>query len=254
MPGIGSYTAGAICSIAFNQPKPILDGNVIRVLTRLFGIGGNPRETQVRSKLWEIAHELVVEAAQTPALLNQSLMELGALICSPRKPRCGICPVARRCAALRQKRVHEFPNLERRERAIPKLVCAVIVKKRGRFLVRQRPAGVVNAHLWEFPNVQVKKCTALRSHARRNGAWSRSLTDADVIRAACGILGITPRSAELFCTIKHSITRYRITLEVVRVGGDCPFKPALPEGRWLTLSELRELAFASAHRKILLRL
>src|SRR5438552_2719593 len=82
LPGIGRYTAGAICSIAFNQPKPILDGNVIRVLTRLFGIGGNPRETQVRSKLWEIAHELVVEAAQTPALLNQSLMELGALICS----------------------------------------------------------------------------------------------------------------------------------------------------------------------------
>ena len=72
LPGIGRYTAGAICSIAFNQPRPILDGNVIRVLTRLFGIAGNPRERSVNTRLWQLAEELVLQAAETVAHLNPS--------------------------------------------------------------------------------------------------------------------------------------------------------------------------------------
>jgi len=113
LPGIGRYTAGAICSIAFNQPAPILDGNVIRVLTRIFGIAGNPKEKTTGKLLWQIAEELVCRAKNakdakdknpSPASrssrdpnscshLNQSLMELGALICTPRNSQCLICPV-----------------------------------------------------------------------------------------------------------------------------------------------------------------
>ncbi len=105
LPGIGRYTAGAISSIAFNEPRPILDGNVIRVLTRLFGVAENPREKPTNEKLWRLAEELVVTAAQSeirnahPAScshLNQSLMELGALICTPKQPRCLLCPVRKR--------------------------------------------------------------------------------------------------------------------------------------------------------------
>jgi A/G-specific adenine glycosylase len=123
LPGIGRYTAGAICSIAFGQPTPILDGNVLRVLTRLFGIGGNPRDKQVNRELWRLAEELVRAAGQVVigkgkagsrspcSLLNQGLMELGALVCTPRQPQCGVCPVAGCCTAWKEGRVERLPEI-----------------------------------------------------------------------------------------------------------------------------------------------
>ena len=130
LPGIGRYTAGAICSIAFNQPTPILDGNVIRVFTRIFGIGENPKVKQTNSRLWQLAEKLVRHAdkvAQASRLrgqagslpyfknscsrLNQSLMELGALVCTPRNPQCLICPVKKNCVAFAENRTEELPIL-----------------------------------------------------------------------------------------------------------------------------------------------
>src|SRR5665213_1705019 len=108
LPGIGRYTAGAICSIAFQQPKPILDGNVIRVLTRVFGIEGNPRDKAINAKLWALAENLV-SISPNCSHLNQSLMELGALICLPRQAKCSECPVRRLCFANRNNRVDQFP-------------------------------------------------------------------------------------------------------------------------------------------------
>jgi A/G-specific adenine glycosylase len=123
LPGIGRYTAGAICSIAFNQPTPILDGNVIRVLTRIFGIAENPKEKQTNARLWQLAEELVLARRRKDAKgknslrhfapsrdtdscshLNQSLMELGALVCTPRNPQCLICPVKKLCVAFKENR------------------------------------------------------------------------------------------------------------------------------------------------------
>ena len=235
LPGIGRYTAGAICSIAFNQPKPILDGNVARVLTRLFGVAGNPREKETNTRLWEIAEELVRRAAK-PSDLNQALMELGALVCTPREPRCGVCPVAVHCVAYRQGRVQELPSLGQRVRAMPRRFVAFVARKGGRLLVRQRPAGVVNAHLWEFPNAELGP------------------DDSGLRRAARRVLGLRPKTLQPLCVIKHSITRYRITLEVFRVAGNQRVGAAPAKGRWVREKELSQLAFASAHKKILRRL
>jgi A/G-specific adenine glycosylase len=254
LPGIGRYTAGAICSIAFNQPTPILDGNVIRVLTRIFAIAENPKETETNALLWHLAEQLVSHAknakfakenelkipsrplrpsreANYCSALNQSLMELGALICTPRSPQCLICPAKTLCEAFKQGRTEELPNLGKRTEITERRFAAFVVRKENRVLVRQRPAGVVNAHLWEFPNVELL-----------NGK-------ADPAVAAKELLGFTSASLEKLCAFKHSITRYRITLEAFALSDGA--KASGIAGEWLTLSELKKLSFPSAHRKIL---
>ena len=305
LPGIGHYTAGAICSIAFNQPKPILDGNVIRVLARLYGIASDPRGPKTNARLWQIAEELVQQAAKaearsgspahstgagrrkpggeglariirtpmetptlrrvrarglqsrTPAVgrvsprcvpgceisrlgacscFNQSLMELGALICTPREPKCGVCPITKHCVAYREDRIPELPHTARRHRATPKRFVAFVADKQGRLLVRQRPAGVVNAHLWEFPNLEL------------------SPADSDLEQAARRVLKIRPRRLEPLGTVKHSITRYRITLEAYRVVIDHGARISAGKGRWLDRKQLGQLAFTSAHGRVLRRL
>jgi A/G-specific adenine glycosylase len=252
--GIGRYTAGAICSIAFNQPTPILDGNVIRVLTRVFGIGENPRETKTNTRLWQLAEALVLHASRftfhvsRASHLNQSLMELGALVCTPRLPQCPVCPVKKLCVAFREDRVGELPNLGKRVTATARHFVAFVVERNGRFLVRQRPAGVVNAHLWEFPNVEVA---------------AGGTPAATMLAQAAKHLGLEPCDARPLCTVKHSITRYRITLGAWHVlfGGRSSTTPKIPRARstrpsengevWLTPAKLDSLAFTSAHRKIL---
>lgn len=241
LPGIGRYTAGAICSIAFNTPTPILDGNVIRVLTRIFGIRDNARDRKTNERLWEIAERLVTAADRigTPhstfppaSALNQSLMELGALICTPRAPQCLLCPVGTRCVAYREGLVDELPNLGERAVTTERRFVALLVQRHDAALVRQRPAGVVNGHMWEFPNVEVPVKASL-----------------DHVRCAVqSELGCAVETMETLGTIRHSITRYRIAMDVVRVTlSDAP--PRSDCGVWKQPREIEELAFTSAHGK-----
>ena len=259
LPGIGRYTAGAICSIAFNQPAPILDGNVIRVLTRIFAVAGNPKDPQANARLWDLSRQLVEDAAalevaaakgnpaavaapQTGAAdhlggfcsrLNQAIMELGALICTARNPQCSRCPLTSGCAAYHQGRAGEFPNPSPRAKASTRRFVAFVATRNGRLLVRQRPPGVVNAHLWEFPNVELAR------------------QDSDLEKAARQALGMPVAELAPLGTIKHSITRYHITLQAFRAGvNGGPHRPGAG-ARWLTRSQLRPLPFTSAHKKLL---
>ena len=213
LPGIGRYTAGAICSIAFNRPTPVVDGNVRRVLSRLFARGNDP---------WEYARELVSIAARLKAprscgALNQALMELGAVICSPREPRCDDCPLASLCRARALDRIADFPSRLARPAVTHRRFAAFVYHHNGRYLVRQRPSDVVNARLWEFPNVEVLDGASFKG--------------------------------QRLCAFKHSITRYRIAVEAYLVLG----KPNVA-GKWLPLDRLDRLPFSSAHRKILVAL
>ena len=139
---IGRYTAGAICSIAFNQPAPILDGNVIRVLTRLFGVAGDPKSKDVNAKLWELATSLVsTRGVGKPAQLNQALMELGALVCVARQPRCVECPVRQYCFSKRADQVALFPSAARKTTVTERRFIALVVWEKGRFLVKNTGRG-----------------------------------------------------------------------------------------------------------------
>jgi A/G-specific adenine glycosylase len=241
---------------------PILDGNVIRVLTRIFGIAQDPREKETNQLLWKLAGELVshakakekIRARQRPRValappenvktklklelqpcshLNQSLMELGALICAPRNPQCLICPIKKLCVAFKENRTEELPNLGKREAATARRFVAFVLEHRGKFLVQQRPENVVNAHLWEFPNVEL------------NG---QAMAAADIFKTQ---FGFAPPELLPLPVVKYSITRYRITLEAFRA--KIKRVPKAP-GMWLAHTELDLLAFTSAHRKILSRL
>jgi A/G-specific adenine glycosylase len=249
LPGIGRYTAGAICSIAFNQPTPILDGNVIRVLTRIFGIVENPKAKQTNARLWQLATELVslAKTQRTPSLktfasfaplreenscsfLNQSLMELGALICTLRNPQCRICPVKKLCIAFKENRTEDLPNLGKREPATARTFLAFVIERNGKFLVQQRPIGIVNAHLWEFPNFE--------TNGEKRGA--KEIFDS--------IFDFKTVEFQPLCTIKHSITRYRITLEAFRV--QLPKRLKTLNGIWLPRARFDSLAFTAAHKKL----
>ena len=279
LPGIGRYTAGAICSIAFNQPTPILDGNVIRVLTRVYGIKTDPHEKQTNARLWQLAADLVTHAALLDSSgssrrkeahskpqnsqslltsaattenacshLNQSLMELGALICTPRSPNCAVCPLQKLCGAKKENRQDQLPNLGKREAATERRFHAFVVERDGKFLVHQRPEGVVNAHLWEFPNVEVE---ANADRARHSVRAALPQTEAGAQRTGVPyqLTDFRITATKPLCTIKHSITRYRITLEAWPAQLPAPSVP-IP-GRWFTPKQLHDLAFTSAHRKIL---
>ena len=265
LPGVGRYTAGAVCSIAFHQPTPVLDGNVIRILTRLFGLAGDPRGNKTRALLWQLAEQLVRKAAtaesrtrpraprfedqnaagrgsgktdrgQACSHLNQSLMELGASICTPRHPACRACPVALHCVAWREGRVAELPRIGKRPAATRHAYAAFVVERTGRFLIRQRPAGVLNGQLWEFPNGELAKGSP------------------DVAGVARMVLGAPPSHLTHLLTVKHSITRHRIALHVYAVQMRADRRPARESFRWATLEEMDRLAFPSAHAQIRERL
>lgn len=142
IPGIGRYTAGAIASIAFDACAPIVDGNVARVVARLFGNDDDP---------WHYA-ETLVEAAKSPRALNQSLMELGALICTPRNPSCLLCPARTDCVALATGRVDELPR-PKEKKATRELEIALylIHDRKGRVLMR-RESGPLMRGLYHLPH------------------------------------------------------------------------------------------------------
>jgi len=236
LPGVGRYTAGAICSIACNLPTPILDGNVIRVVSRVFGVAGDPRAKETNGRLWELAGELVLTAEKIQSgerncgRLNEALMELGALVCAPVEPRCGLCPLHRQCFARRKGRVGEFPRPKKVAPPVSRRYVAFLAKKNGRFLVRQRPAGAVNAHLWEFPNEEISPSEKRPRTAVKDFVLTNSKP---VLR------------------VRHSITRYRILVEAFPAELPATAGSRKAPGVWRTPAQLDRLAFTSAHRKIL---
>jgi A/G-specific adenine glycosylase len=229
LPGIGPYSAGAIASIAFGLPEPLVDGNVVRVLCRLFALEGDPAKAPLKKELWRLARELV--QTEKPSALNQSLMELGATICTPTSPRCPECPVAKQCRALALGKERELPRLAKRAAPTEVRTAAAYVRRGDTVLLRQMPADAPRwAGLWVLPFAELRSTEKAASGAVR----------------ALGELGLSGSAETTLREARHTITRFRITLSVV----ECKLAPK-SRAKLFNRSEVEQLALPSIHAKLL---
>lgn len=152
--GVGPYTAGAILSIAYGKPEPAVDGNVMRVLSRILLIWDDIAKPSSRRIFEEAVRELISQ--ENPSYFNQALMELGALICTPTSPSCLLCPVREHCAAFAEGVQQELPvkSKKKKQRNV-QLAAGIFTSEDGRILIRKRPETGLLANLWEFPNIEI---------------------------------------------------------------------------------------------------
>ncbi len=188
LPGVGDYTAAAIASIAFEMPHAAVDGNVIRVLSRLTGEGGNVDSDVVRRRLRAVANVLIDQ--RRPGEFNQSLMELGAMVCLPKQPRCPLCPLNGDCAAHLNGRQNELPLKSARPAPIDVEKQLLVIEKAGMILAWRRPAESVRlAGFWELPEpaqvprAQLQDQVARFRHTIVNTNYSYNVFRASLVRA-----------------------------------------------------------------------
>ncbi len=198
LPGVGRYTAGAILSIAFGIPAPILDANAIRVLTRLFAMEGDPARGETQRRLWALAEALV--SPEHPGDFNQAMMEVGATVCSPEAPACAACPVAGACLARAQGRQEDFPQTRKGPAIVVQEHVSVVLRREGSVLLVRRPEDALWGGLWEFPRAVRREEESLPECARR---------------AAHETLGIAVETAERLAVVRHTVTHHRITLHAL---------------------------------------
>jgi A/G-specific adenine glycosylase len=235
LPGVGRYTAGAIVSIASGKRAPILDGNVARVLTRLYGLRGDPRSGPLKGELWTLAERILPRRSISD--FNQGLMELGALICTPRSPRCLLCPLRLDCVANREGLQDRLPELPARPKTVPVVMAAAVVEEKRGILFYRRTRTALLKDLWELP---LSECA--------EGEGPREA----MAREARGIYGIDLELGREVARVKHSIMNRRITLHAFagRVERR-PRRSVETDYRWVARREISELAVSSMIRKVL---
>lgn len=171
LPGIGSYTAAAIASIAFHEPVAVVDGNVFRVLARVWGIDQDINSPKTKAYFFQRANELIVQ--HQPDVFNQALMEFGALQCTPRNPDCSVCPVAKQCVANRHHLQHLLPVKIKKQKVRKRYFTYILVEEAGRFIMRKRDAGDIWHGLYDFLLVETSKPVKAEQVVRLDNALTR---------------------------------------------------------------------------------
>ena len=235
LPGVGRSTAGAISSLAFDKRAPILDGNVRRVLCRLFALQELPRSTSAEKQLWQWSEQL------TPVKqvhdYTQAIMDLGAMVCLPRKPLCDQCPVVELCQAHKLGLEQKLPLKTEAKKIPTRREITLLIDHHGRYLVRRRMASGFLGGMWEFPTLSLdadeipeKKLSLLLSNFTLGGP------------------------AEQIGSIQHFYSHFR--LQSYAYHKKIEDFPNVSEGdnRWFSLDELHSIALHGAHKKVLAKL
>ena len=245
LPGVGRYTAGAVTSIAFDLPSPIVDANVARVLARVREIEGDIKAPGTLAQVWGESKQLIESAHQAglmPSDFNPAMMELGALICRPREPLCPSCPVAEHCSARAQNRQSELPHQKPREKATLLFdACALAVRVEDgeeKILMRRRShePGAWWRGMWELPRTTIAEGETSQSALER------------LLSNELGLQFCVSDKAPL-ARLKHGITRYEVALECLEASVES-FEER-PDVRWVSWDEARELAVPSPMRRMM---
>jgi A/G-specific adenine glycosylase len=237
LPGIGRYTAGAIASIAFGEAVPVLDGNVIRVFARLTDLEAVVTQPAVKNQLWKLAEEWL--SRERPGDYNQSLMELGRVICKPRQPLCTQCPVQQHCLAYKHGTQAQRP-VKTQKAATPHydVTAGMIWNDNGELLIAQRPLEGLLGGLWEFPGGKVESGETLPDCLRRE------------LREE---LGIEVDVGEHFISVQHGFTHFKITLHAFtcRYLGEQPQPIGVRDWAWVKPDDLKRYSFGKADREVI---
>ncbi|MFQ5616808.1 MAG: A/G-specific adenine glycosylase [Anaerolineales bacterium] len=239
LPGIGPYTAGAIASIAFGLDEPLVDGNVRRVLARVFDVAVPADSTAGKRRLWELAAEHLPPGRAGD--YNQALMDLGAMICTPRNPACVRCPVNCLCEAHRLGSREDRPVLKPKTATPHYIVTAAVIRRNGQVLIAQRPENGLLGGLWEFPGGKLEPGEDLVACLQRE------------IREELGAVVDVGGSLG---TYKHAYTHFRVTLHAfgctLASGEPRPIEVA--DLRWVTPAKLPDFPMGKIDRQIARRL
>jgi A/G-specific adenine glycosylase len=236
LPGVGDYIACAVLSIVFNQPYAVVDGNVKRVLSRLCELS-EPVNKSSSYKIFKAAAEGLLDHRQ-PGIFNQALMELGALICTPKNPDCPHCPIHSRCGAYQTGRVGQFPKRIRSPKTpLHHIAVGVVYKKNHMLITRRKPEGLLGG-LWEFPGGKVK---------------INETPEAACIREIKEEVNLNVTVDGHISQVKHAYTHFKILMDVflcryvdgeVKLNGPMDF-------RWVTLKEIDQYPFPKANHKFM---
>ncbi len=262
--GIGEYTAGAIASIAFNQDKPIVDGNVLRVLSRVYAIDKPIDVSENKKIFWQLEENLIPKGRAR--FFNQALMELGALVCTKQNPSCKLCPIHDFCAAFKQDKVEDYPVRKNKKKMVRVEAAAVVLERNEKYFIHKRPVGKIMGGLWEFPEWKLEMTTGpaacgtlpVPRLSLRQAAGGRGLPSGVTHRhfqklssLAKKDLGLSIGKLEWVGKIKRNYTHHLETLHVFKtvLTGRASIRSNWPSA-WITKKGFKKYPLSSAHAKI----
>ncbi|WP_226659729.1 A/G-specific adenine glycosylase [Pseudalkalibacillus hwajinpoensis] len=230
--GVGPYTAGAILSIAYGIPEPAVDGNVMRVLSRIIGIWEDIAKPSARKTFEEVTRRII--SNDDPSSFNQGMMELGAIVCTPRSPSCLLCPVQEHCRAFAEGSQEELPIKSKKKAPRPVPIAVIALKDySGKFLIRQRPETGLLASLWEFPNVELSE-GGLKEDQIKKHLRDEYEIDVEIEKELASF-------NHIFSHLKWQLTVYE---------GSYQGEMASKQFKMVDKNELQKFAFPVAHQKI----
>lgn len=240
MPGIGPYTAAAIASLAFNEDAAVVDGNVIRVLSRLSAFGGDTKSASGKKQMQDRADSLLVKGRAGE--FNEAMMELGALVCLPKNPECRKCPMQRVCAAFAAGTPEKFPVIKKKAK-VPHITvgAAVTVNRKGEVLIAQRRQDDMLGGLWEFPGGKQEPGETIQE------CIARELKEE---------LGINTEIGGFVLTVKHAYSHFTMTMHVYRstIISGRPRPIHCADYAWVKVGDLGRYAWSKADLQVVEKL